>query len=83
MQMNMEKKFNIELCSDLDYEEMVADIYFENSSIAMVTQENGEDKMEIEMFSPNDDSSWKLPLDEFIKILQSAKKNLIEFKKIK
>lgn len=78
----MEDGFKVVLCSDLDYEEMVVDICYKNSTIAMITQENGVDKMEIEIFSPNTDASWKLALDEFIKILQSAKRNLIEFTKI-
>lgn len=48
----MNRKFTVEICSDLDYEEMVADICYEDHTIATITQENGVDKMEIEIFRP-------------------------------
>jgi hypothetical protein len=79
----MNEKFNLEFCSDLDYEELVADIYFEQRSIAMITQEKGVDAMEIEIFSTNKSiKSWKLPLDEFIEILIRAKNSLIKKQKM-
>lgn len=78
----MSKKFSLEFCSDLEYEELVADIYFEQYSIAMVTQENGIDNMEIEIFSTDKSiKPWKLPLDAFIEILQQAKTSLIKKQK--
>lgn len=67
------------MCSDLDYEEMVAIISYEQSSMAMITQENGLDNMEIEIFPATKEGiSWKLPLNDFIKYLELAKKALIE-----
>lgn len=79
----METKFRIRICSDLDYEEMVADISYENQTIAMISQENGIDKMEIEIFSQtNSKLAWKVNLDDFVKIIELAKKTLIKMKKI-
>jgi hypothetical protein len=79
---DMNEKFTIEICSDLDYEEMVADVSYENRTIAMITQENGIDSMEIEIFPPEKEiKSWKLPLDDFINIVFFAKKCLIEEQK--
>ncbi len=43
-------KFRIRLCSDLDYEEMVADIVYEDSTVATISQEKGINKMEIKYF---------------------------------
>lgn len=79
----MNEKFEVEICSDLDYEEMVADVSYENHTIAMITQEKGIDNMEIEIFSPEQEiKSWKFPLDDFIKIIEFAKKTLIEMQKL-
>ncbi|WP_068469663.1 hypothetical protein [Candidatus Protochlamydia phocaeensis] len=78
----MEKNFEVRLCSDLDYEEMVADIVHKNNTFATVSQEKGIDKMEIEIFPPAKSSSWIFYLDDLINILLSAKKNLTESKKI-
>ncbi|MEI8366368.1 MAG: hypothetical protein WCF65_08105 [Parachlamydiaceae bacterium] len=75
----MPHKFRIRLCSDVDYEEMLADICYENQTVALVTQENGKDKMEIEIFFPSDQSSsWKFSLDEFALAIQTAKEDLLK-----
>lgn len=80
---DMNKKFTIEVCSDLDYEEMVADISYENHTIAMITQENGIDNMVIEIFSPKEKlKSWKFSLNDFMETIAVAKKNLIEMQKL-
>lgn len=79
----MNKKFTVEVCSDLDYEEMVADVSYENHTIAMITQENGIDNMEIEIFLPEKEiKSWKFPLNDFIENIVFAKKCLIEMQKL-
>ena len=78
---NMNNKFTVEICSDLDYEEMVADISFENKRIAMITQENGVDKMEIEIFGGSSLNYLAFPLDEFIKTIEFAKNKLIKMSK--
>ena len=79
----MKNKFKIRLCSDLDYEEMVADVCYENCTFATITQEKGVNNMEIEIFLPeNDLSSWKFSLEDLVNILQSAKQSLIEIRRL-
>lgn len=78
----MNKKFIVEVCSDLDYEEMVADISYENHSIAMISQEKGIKKMEIKIFTPPKELlTWNFSLDDFIETLEFAKKRLIQMQK--
>lgn len=78
---DMNKKFTVEICSDLDYEEMVADVSFEHRRFAMITQEDGVDNMEIEIFSPKNEIKLKFPLNDFIESLILARKSLIEMQK--
>ena len=78
----MNKKLTVEVCSDLDYEEMVADICYEDHTIAMITQENGINNMQIEIFTPEETNSWSFCLDDFIDIIVFAKKRLIEMQKL-
>lgn len=78
----MNKKFSILLCGDLDFEEMVADVCYENHTIATLTQENGIDRMEIEIAGLTDHKIISIPLNEFIEVLNLAKKNLIETQKL-
>lgn len=44
----MSKKFRATLCGDVDYEEMVADLYYDMRPVAMVRQEDSIYNMEIE-----------------------------------
>ena len=80
----MEKKFRVYLCSDLDYEEMVADICYEGRTFAMITQEKGIDKMEIEIFSAAEEEikPWKFFLDDHLSAIKLAKETLIKTQKI-
>ena len=59
-------KFRIRMCSDVDYEEMVADICYEDSTVATVNQEKGVEHMEIEIYAQDEKQSWNFPLDDFI-----------------
>ena len=78
----MKDKFRIRICSDLDYEEMVADISYENQTVATITQENGINKMEIEIFSLEGGKPWRFLLSDFIKNIELARKRLIEMQKL-
>lgn len=71
---DMNNKFRIVMCSDLEKEEMVADVFLENHMIATINQDKGLDNMEIEIFTPDEDNKWTLPLDDFIEAIQFAKK---------
>lgn len=75
--------FTVEICSDLDYEEMVADISYENQTIAIITQERGIEDMEIVLLYPNAEiTSRNFPLNGFIEAITFAKKRLILMKKL-
>lgn len=78
----MKSKFRIRICSDLDYEEMVVDICYENYKIATINQEMGIKNMQIEIFTPSgSQDSWEFPLDEFVEFLLLAKRKLIEMQR--
>ena len=72
----MKKDFTIIVCSDLDYEEMVADILFRGHTVAMVTREKGVDQMEMEIFIRFGLESWKFSVDDFIEAISRAKEAL-------
>jgi len=79
----MQNKFQVLICSDLDYEEMVADVCYENHTIAMITQENGISNMKIEIFPPDEGiKSWVFSLNDFIEIIEYAKKCLTDMEKL-
>lgn len=79
----MKDGFRIRLCSDVNFEEMVADICYEDNTIGTITQENGVDKMEIEIFPPVEGTgSWNFILDDFLEAINSAKECLRKMEKL-
>lgn len=75
----MNNNFNLEICSDLDYEGMVVDISYKNDLVATLYSENG---IEIKLY-PIQEEYLKFSYEEFLDILEKAKKLLIELNKKK
>jgi hypothetical protein len=74
---NNETGFRIRIVSDLDYEEMVADICWGYDTVAKVSREKGVENMEIEIFPPlPGKSSWKFPTNDFLDAIHLAKNSL-------
>jgi len=81
----MNKRFSIEMCSDLDFEGMVIDVSYDMETIASINYDNGIDNMEVEMRPISENIIF--PLDDFFLALRQAKQLAIkcakedEFKK--
>ena len=75
----MNKKFLIEMCSDVDLEGMAIYISYGTEKIASITYENGVHNMEIELF-PFGKSKDPLafPLEEFLLFLEKARRLAIK-----
>jgi hypothetical protein len=70
-----DKKFSIQLCSDLDYEGMVVDLCYDAEIIASINYDKGIDRMEVEFFRfGKADHEVKFPLKDFLETLDEAKK---------
>jgi hypothetical protein len=77
-----EINFEFSVASDVDYENLIVDIGFDNKLIALLTQEEGFDKIRIKIFSPTEGEYWNFSLSEFEEIIQKAKNRLWELRKI-
>ncbi len=69
------ERISIQILSVPHREKLIAEIQCDNYVIAEINQDH--DVLEIESFS-YDEHSILLPLDEYIKTLEKAKKTLIE-----
>lgn len=75
----MKNNIQIIIGSPLDYEELVAYIYIDEQCIALVSQDEGKDKLKIEFyFEGLSDSDKKVDYDAFIEALQKAKSALLQ-----
>ena len=78
----MKNDFRVRICSDLDYNEMVADVCYKNNTVAIITQEHGIDNMEIEILPlPMESEYRKFSLNDFLETILRAKQRLIEMQK--
>ena len=66
-------KFNIELSSAPDRENLVAEIWYEKKMIAEVNNESG--KFVVEFYF---DRTISFMLDEFVEVLENAKRRITE-----
>lgn len=67
----MNKKFSIELCSDLDFEGMVVDVSYDADLILSINYDKGINNLEIEVKKTG--NSIMLPLDDLLYALEKAK----------
>ena len=66
-------KFNIELSSVPDRENLVAEIWYENKMVAEVNKETGKFVIEFCL-----DEKISFMLDEFLEVLENAKRRILE-----
>ena len=74
--------FNFSIGSDLDYEDLIADIGCDDQLVALLTQEGGFENMEIKIYPPKEGECWSFRLDEFEEIIHKARKRLWELRKL-
>ena len=79
----MNSKFKIIMSSDIEYNELCAEIFFEDQFVAILTQEHGLENLEIEIHPPTHKKFWSFKFSEFETILKSAKESLWSMQKFR
>lgn len=77
----MSKSFKIVVCSDLDYEQLIAEIYYEEKFVALVSQEEGPSSLKLEFPGQNQNEEAiirRVDLKGFQEALEAAKNKLVE-----
>ena len=77
----MKNEFKIVISSDLDYEDLCAEIYFDNQFVAILTQEKGFENLLIEIYPPENKKNWSFKFSDFETILKNAKEQLWKMRK--
>ncbi len=76
------EKFRVDIVSDLECEDLVADIYFEDQIFAVLKQEDGFENMQIELYPTKNQPFWLFKISEFEQVIQYAKQRLWDLRKI-
>lgn len=77
----MNNRFSVELSSDLDYEEMVVYISWDDEPLAVLNCEKGFDNLEIQLYPFSTERALSIPLSDYLEILEFAKNTLINSQK--
>jgi len=76
------KEFSIDVGSDQEHEDLVAEIYYGDEFVGMLTQESGFDSMEVEICSRKSSDPWTFKYEDFIRALKEGRQRLWDLRKI-
>ncbi|MBN9378041.1 MAG: hypothetical protein BGO14_00965 [Chlamydiales bacterium 38-26] len=75
-------KLEYSVGSDLNYEDLVADIGYDTNLIALLIQDEGFENLRIRLYPPkNGEMYWDLNLKDFLAVIQDAKQRLWQLRK--
>lgn len=74
-------RFRISVGNDDDHEDLTAEIYFDEKYLALVSQENGLEKVQVELQRCPDSDAWIFSLDALLEVLEKAKYRLWELRR--
>lgn len=77
----MNPSFRIVVASDPDHEELVGELYFDDEIVCILTQEQGLEAMELELFPRRDAKPWALRLLDFEEGLAALKRRMFELRR--
>jgi len=69
------------MSSDIEYNELCAEIYFDDQFVGILTQEHGFENLEIEIRPSQNKKFWVFAFSEFEAVLKSAKEALWKMRK--
>ena len=73
--------FKILVSSDLNYNDLCAEIYYDDQFVGIMTQEQGFENLEIEIYPLPNQQHWTFKLIDFEEVIKSAKETLWEMRK--
>ncbi len=65
--------FEVVVSSDIQYEKLCAEIYYNGDFVGIITQEKGLENAIIEIYPPKNRPQWTFDYSGFIKVLESAR----------
>ena len=77
----MNSQFRITVGSEPDHEDLVGDLYFDDSIVCVLTQERGFEAMQIKLFKPPKSDHWEFALLDFEVALAALKQRLWELRR--
>jgi hypothetical protein len=64
-----------------EFSDFIAEIYYQNEFVCLISQENGCNQLDIEIASKPNGESWKFSLSDFEQAIEKAKQRLWDLRK--
>lgn len=77
----MNPRFRFTVGSEPEHENLVGDLYFDDSIVCVVTQECGLEAAQLRLFKPPRGDNWEFALRDFEEALAALKKRLWELRR--
>jgi hypothetical protein len=77
----MSEDFELTLCDDPDYGDLIAEIYFNGEFVGIVSQESGYESLDLSVHPRKNGEPWQFKLKEFEAAIQKARTRLWELRK--
>ena len=77
----MKEGFDFIYADDSEYEDLIAEIYFDGEFVALVSQEAGFNLLDIQLHSRKSGKPWHFKVNEFEGALEKVKRRLWELRK--
>jgi hypothetical protein len=78
----MTHKLRVDVLSDQDYKELIAECYVDDDCVMIVSEERGPDQLEIEILVRPDGQPRRIEYDVLVELLQEAKARLWELRRV-
>jgi hypothetical protein len=78
----MTPKLSIQVSSDPNYEDLIAEAYVDDDCVMIVSQERGPDQLEVEILVRSDGQSRRIEYGVLLELLQKAKARLWELRRV-
>jgi hypothetical protein len=77
----MSNLFRIQVASDIDYHDLIAEVYCGDEFVALLSQEKGYAELGIEIQPRRDGTPWSFKCSEFVSAIEKAKGRLWDLRK--
>ena len=77
----MIERVRVQILSDQDYEDLIAEGYLDDECILIVSQDRGFQSLQVELLPRKDGNSWRLEFSQLTDLLQRCKDRLWEMRK--
>jgi hypothetical protein len=74
--------FEVQVLSDQDYDDLIAEIYYKKEFCCLLSQEHGFESLVISIHPRKDQEPWSLPWAEFDSALREAVNKLRDLQKL-